>query len=70
MLRPRRLLLVLDNFEQVVEAAPQVTELLSAAPGLRVLVTSRILLEVYGESELPVTPTLARRCGSSLRAAG
>ena len=56
VLRPRRLLLVLDNFEQVVEAAPQVTELLAAAPGLRVLVTSRILLEVYGESELPVPP--------------
>ena len=41
-LREKRMLLVLDNFEQVLEAAPMVTELLSAAPRLTVLATSRI----------------------------
>ena len=56
-LRPRRLLLVLDNFEQVMSAAPLVAELLGAAPGLAVLVTSRRRLRVRGEHELPV-PTL------------
>jgi predicted ATPase/class 3 adenylate cyclase len=52
----RELLLVLDNFEQVVEAAPLVSGLLAAAPGLRVLVTSRERLQVSGETEYPVAP--------------
>jgi AAA ATPase domain len=55
-LRARQLLLVLDNFEQVAEATPRVAELLTAAPGLRVLITSRALLQVYGEHEYPVPP--------------
>lgn len=55
-LRPRRLLLVLDNFEQVVGAAAIVTDLLTAAPGVKVLVTSREALRVYGEHEFPVPP--------------
>jgi predicted ATPase len=50
------MLLVLDNFEQVVEAAPLVTDLLSAAPGLRALATSRAVLHVHGEHEFPVPP--------------
>ena len=55
-LRGKRLLLVLDNFEQVTEAAPMVAELLAAAPGLVTLVTSRTVLRVSGEYELCVPP--------------
>jgi predicted ATPase/class 3 adenylate cyclase len=55
-LRDRELLLVLDNFEQVVEAATLVSDLLSGAPRLRVLVTSRAVLHVHGEQEHPVPP--------------
>jgi predicted ATPase/class 3 adenylate cyclase len=55
-LRERRLLLVLDNFEQVLGAAPAVTELLAVAPGLKLLVTSRAPLGLYGEQEFPVLP--------------
>ncbi len=55
-LRGRRFLLVLDNFEQVVGAAPSVTALLAACPDLKVLVTSRIALRVLGEQEFPVPP--------------
>ncbi len=55
-LRGKRLLLVLDNFEQVTEAAPVVAELLAAAPGLATLVTSRTVLRVSGEYELCVPP--------------
>jgi predicted ATPase/class 3 adenylate cyclase len=55
-LRDRRLLLVLDNFEQVVAAGPVVEDLLGAAAGLRVLVTSRVTLAVRGEQELMVPP--------------
>ncbi|MCA9918360.1 MAG: tetratricopeptide repeat protein [Anaerolineales bacterium] len=55
-LRTRRLLLVLDNFEQVMGAATLVGELLAAAPGVKVLVTSREVLRVYGEHEFPVPP--------------
>jgi len=53
-LRGRRALLVLDNFEQVVEAAPPLVELLAESPGLRMLVTSRIRLRVSGEHHYPV----------------
>src|SRR5215203_5046223 len=52
----KELLLVLDNFEQVVDAAPLVGELLSGCPGLKVLVTSRTLLRIYGEHEYAVRP--------------
>jgi predicted ATPase len=50
------LLLVLDNFEQIVTAAPLVTEVLEACPGLRVLATSRISLDVRGERQYLVPP--------------
>ena len=49
-------LVVLDNFEQVVEAAPLVAAMLQAAPGLRILVTSRVLLRISGERSYLVSP--------------
>jgi predicted ATPase/class 3 adenylate cyclase/Tfp pilus assembly protein PilF len=55
-LSERRLLLLLDNFEQVLGAAPAVTELLAGAPGLKVLATSRTPLGLYGEHEYAVPP--------------
>lgn len=55
-LRDKRLLLVLDNFEQVVAAAPVVAELLAATSELKVLVTSRIVLRIAAEHEFPVPP--------------
>jgi predicted ATPase len=55
-LRDRRILLVLDNFEQVLEAAPSLTTLLSAAPGLALLVTSRAVLRVSAERSFEVGP--------------
>jgi predicted ATPase/serine/threonine protein kinase len=55
-LRDKHVLLVLDNFEQVTEAAPVVSDLLSAAPRIKVLATSRALLRVRGEHVYPVPP--------------
>ena len=56
VLRDRDLLLVLDNFEQVVAAAPLLAKLLGACPGLTILVTSRAPLHVSGEHLFPVPP--------------
>ena len=56
-LRRQQALLVLDNFEQVADAAPQVGELAAQCPDLRVVVTSQHALRVAGESEVPI-PTL------------
>jgi predicted ATPase/class 3 adenylate cyclase len=55
-LRNRRLLLVLDNFEQVLPAAELVGDLLKASAGLRAVVTSRATLHLYGEREYEVPP--------------
>ena len=55
-LRNKQLLLVLDNFEHLGEAAAVVDEILAAAPGLKVLVTSRAVLHLYGEHEFNVPP--------------
>jgi predicted ATPase len=55
-LRDKRLLLVLDNFEQILAAAPVVADLLAGASGLQVLVTSRASLHLRGEHEFPVPP--------------
>lgn len=55
-LRRRAILLVLDNFEQIIETAPQVAELLIACPHVKALVTSRVPLRVRGEHEVAVEP--------------
>lgn len=55
-LRARRALIVLDNFEHVLEAAPVAGRLLAAAPHLRLIVTSRAPLRLAGEHEYPVPP--------------
>lgn len=55
-LRDQQALLVLDNFEQVVAAAPVVAELLAACQGVKLLVTSRVALRLADEREFPVAP--------------
>jgi len=55
-LREKHLLLLLDNFEQVIAAASQLTFLLASCPRLRILVTSRAALHLSGEQEYPVSP--------------
>src|SRR5262245_60776625 len=55
-LREKHLLLVLDNFEQVLPAAPLVADLLASCPRLKVLVTSRAVLRLSGEYDFPVPP--------------
>ena len=55
-LSAKELLLLLDNFEQVLGGAPLVGRLLSACPRLKVLATSRSVLKVYGEQEYSVPP--------------
>ena len=55
-LRSKHMLLLLDNFEHVVSAAPVIGEFLEASPGLKVLVTSRAPLHLRTEHELPVLP--------------
>jgi predicted ATPase/class 3 adenylate cyclase len=53
-LNERKVLLVLDNLEQVIDAAPDVSRMVRECPGVTVLSTSRIPLHVYGEQEFPV----------------
>jgi predicted ATPase/transcriptional regulator with XRE-family HTH domain len=55
-LRERRVLLVLDNFEHLLPAAPLLADLLAACPRLALLVTSRSILHLRGERTLPVRP--------------
>jgi predicted ATPase/class 3 adenylate cyclase len=52
----KRLLLLLDNFERVVEATPTISDLLAQVPGLKALATSRTPLHAYGEHEYPLAP--------------
>lgn len=56
-LREKQMLLVLDNFEQIVAAAGLVADLLTSAPRLKILVSTREVLRIWGEQEYPV-PTL------------
>jgi len=55
-LRDKDILLVLDNFEQLVSAAPVVAELLASAPQLKIITSSRVTLQLQGEYEYPVPP--------------
>ncbi len=55
-LAERACLLILDNFEQLVQASPFLKELLNSSPGLNLLVTSRIALQLSLEQEYPVEP--------------
>jgi predicted ATPase/class 3 adenylate cyclase len=69
-LQSRKMILVLDNFEQVVAAAPVVAELQAGCPGLRVLVTSRVTLHLQGEHEHPVSPLALPPAPSTGRSRG
>jgi len=55
-LEPKRLLLVLDNFEHIVATAAPLAEIVAACPHIRLLVTSRVRLNVTGEHLFPVPP--------------
>jgi predicted ATPase/DNA-binding CsgD family transcriptional regulator len=55
-LHDKHFLLLLDNFEQIVKAAPDLTDLLTACPHLKIMVTSRAVLHVQGEHEFIVPP--------------
>lgn len=64
-LAKRRLILVLDNFEHLLEATPLVTQLIQAGPGLTVLATSRSRLRLSGEREIGVSPLDLPEMGAS-----
>jgi predicted ATPase/transcriptional regulator with XRE-family HTH domain len=55
-LRDKQMLLVLDNFEQILAAAAQIAELLAACPWLKILATSRSPLRIRQERQMPVSP--------------
>ena len=55
-LRDKKILLVLDNFEQLLSVAPVVADLLTAAPHLKIITSSRSALQLHGEREYPVPP--------------
>jgi predicted ATPase len=64
----RELLLLLDNFEQVIDVAPELASLVERCPNLRLLVTSRELLRVRGEIEYAVEPLAEREAVELFRA--
>ena len=68
-LRTQHRLLVVDNFEQVLDAGPALTALLAAAPGLKILVTSRRLLRLSGENSYEVGPLRLPSLDGPLRVA-
>ncbi|MBW3634202.1 MAG: tetratricopeptide repeat protein, partial [Chloroflexi bacterium] len=66
-LRPKQLLLVLDNFEHVVDASPLVAELLGQCPTVQILATSRGPLHISGEFEFPIPTLELPAAGGGLR---
>jgi predicted ATPase len=68
-LRDRSALLVTDNFEHVLDAAPLIVDLLHAAPSLRVVVTSRTALLISGEQQFPVMPLAMPEAADSVSVA-
>jgi non-specific serine/threonine protein kinase len=64
-LRPRQTLLLLDNLEQVLDAAPELAALLTGCPRLKILATSRSVLRLSGEHDVPVAPLALPPSGSS-----
>jgi predicted ATPase len=70
VLRDRRMLLVLDNFEGLLSAVPDLTRLLSSTRSVRVLVTSRSVLRATGEVAFPVPPMSVPVSHESLDPAG
>ena len=56
LMAKKQMLLVIDNFEHVIDAAPLLGELIAGAPAVKVLTSSREVLRVYGEHEYPVPP--------------
>jgi predicted ATPase len=65
-LSDKRILLVLDNFEQVLDAAPAIVQVLQASRWLKIIVTSREALHVRGERRHPIPPLKAPRSGQTL----
>ncbi|MFL5653763.1 MAG: NB-ARC domain-containing protein, partial [Ktedonobacteraceae bacterium] len=65
-LSDKQQLLVLDNFERLVQAAPQIANLLARCPQLKLLVTSRAVLQVQGEYEFQVPPLALPNCEQML----
>lgn len=65
-LRDRRTLLILDNFEQILDAAPLLADLLGACPQLSALVTSRVVLRLSGEYAFPLPPLPLPAAASSV----
>lgn len=63
-LRDRHMVLILDNFEQVISAGAQVADLLAACARLKVVVTSRSILNIYGENEFAVPPLQLPEAGT------
>jgi len=66
-LQHKHLLLLLDNFEQVLEASPLLSYVLAACPGLKVLVTSREVLHLRAEQQFPVPPLALPESNASYR---
>jgi predicted ATPase len=69
-LREQRMLLLPDNFEHLLAAAPLVADLLGACPGLTVLATSRAPLRLTSEYQFPVSPLPLSEVGASWTSAG